>query len=89
MSMLSPRRAIIMAAIRFFKDSSKEKDFTIDEVISVRRKKLSIKPSTIPVDFRLLPREEEKIIGIIGQMHGAKTVAKPDKNANGIKINIK
>jgi hypothetical protein len=88
MSILTPKRPIMMAAIRLFRDSSKAKNFTIEEVITVKRKKLIIKPNTMPVDFRLLPSEEEKIMGIIGQMHGAKTVAKPDKNANGIKINI-
>ena len=59
-------------------------------MVKVKIPKLRIIPKVIPSGFLWPPEAvEERTIGRIGQMQGAKIVTNPDKNANKSKIIIK
>jgi len=62
---------------------------TIYEIVKVKMPKLTMMPRVIPRGFFFPPVVlDERMIGSSGQMHGAKIVTNPDKNAKTNRIPI-
>ena len=59
-------------------------------MLKVKIEKLNMIPNVIPSDFLCPPvTDEDKIIGNNGQIHGARIVTKPDRNAKKRRITIR
>ena|SRR3989344_1147013 len=72
----------IITAKRRITFGSTPKSCTRYEILKINTEKLAIIPSVMPRDFDFPPlRDEERTIGRIGQIHGARIVTKPEMNA--------